>query len=125
MHEVDPEDRSTVLRAALERKQAQWSNRIASYEVTPSMLLHTDGPHCKCPRPECEAMVKQALPDKLRNTNHRRLVGPGQMIRRRVAMAVEPPGPEVGSKPRPRYDSKMNMPVQSPVWSTFFNKTMR
>jgi len=84
------------------------------------MIVHRDGLWCVCD--SCDAArVKHALPIVLRNTNHRRVVGRGELVRRKVALAIGPPDASVGSPPRPRYNKVV---LNAPIRARFSNKWM-
>lgn len=65
--EQDPDEIAKSLRRARERDSQVWGNRIASADVTPGMVQHTDSPSCRCICDSCDGMRQSPrVPDSPR-----------------------------------------------------------
>ena len=116
-YDADPEETTKKLRQVRARDAQLWGRTVATPEVTPTMVKHTDVGRCICDA--CDGARPQALlPAALSN---RTLVNRNRLAASVASQSEEPPGRPYGK----RKPNRLNSPVRVPVWSTFLNKCMR
>jgi len=109
--EQDPEETAKILRKVRERDSQVWGNKVASADVTPAMVIHTDEPGCRCICGVCDGTrVQGLLPVTLKSQ-----VFVNRHKHHRLLFADRFEQPELEHRgPEPRKPVRANKPVEAP-----------